>query len=217
MTNSTVSNNISTAGSGGGISGSSQGVTLTSSTVNGNQASGDGGGINAATVGLTNSTITGNSATGIGGGVAAAALTTSYSTIASNTSAGAGGGANFSSSAMGQATIFFGNSPDDLATASMAAMTGHYDLVGVTSAGTPMDTISGDPVLAPLADNGGPTQTMALGTGSHAIDAASANPTQSTDQRGYTRPATMSSNADIGAYEAGATDPDKIFANGFES
>ena len=54
-----------------------------------------------------------------------------------------------------------------------------------------------DPLLSPLADNGGPTQTMALQAGSPAINAGSGCPT--TDQRGATRIGTC----DIGAYEFG--------------
>ena len=207
IVDSTISNNTASAGSGGGIFGSS-GTSLNGATVTGNHAEGNGGGINGGPVDLTNSTITGNTATGIGGGVAADVLTSSYSTVATNTASGAGGGVNFATGADSQATIFSGNTPDDLATASSTAMTGQFNLVGVTTAGTPGDTISCDPMLAALADNGGPTQTMALQTGSCAIDAASATPAEIVDQRGYSRPAVVATNADIGAYEAGATDPD---------
>jgi hypothetical protein len=63
-----------------------------------------------------------------------------------------------------------------------------------------------DPLLAPLADNGGPTYTHALLPGSPAIDAGNSFDL-SGDQRGYTRPVDMpgianaSDGADIGAYE----------------
>ncbi len=57
-----------------------------------------------------------------------------------------------------------------------------------------------------LANNGGPTRTLALITGSSAIDAAGACAgTTPTDQRGFTRPA--GSACDIGAYEFQAVDP----------
>lgn len=52
------------------------------------------------------------------------------------------------------------------------------------------------PRLAPLADNGGPNATMALQTGSPAIDAGTA-PCPATDQRGVARQGPC----DIGAYE----------------
>ena len=54
-----------------------------------------------------------------------------------------------------------------------------------------------DAKLGTLADNGGPTQTVALLPGSPAIDAG--NTTLATDQRGVTRP--QGSAADIGAFE----------------
>jgi predicted outer membrane repeat protein len=59
--------------------------------------------------------------------------------------------------------------------------------------------LSGDPMLDPLGlqDNGGPTETIALLSGSPAIDAGSGCP--ATDQRGIVRP--QGSHCDIGAYE----------------
>ena len=56
--------------------------------------------------------------------------------------------------------------------------------------------------MGPLADNGGPTQTMALLPGSPAIDAGSNALIPSgvtTDQRGYAR--INNGTVDIGAYE----------------
>ena len=53
-----------------------------------------------------------------------------------------------------------------------------------------------DPLLMPLADNGGPNWTMALQTGSPAINAG-ASGCPATDQRGEAR----EGNCDIGAYE----------------
>jgi hypothetical protein len=56
-----------------------------------------------------------------------------------------------------------------------------------------------DPKLGPLADNGGPTLTMALLPGSPAIDAGSATGAPATDQRGVPRP--QGPGVDIGAFE----------------
>ena len=56
-----------------------------------------------------------------------------------------------------------------------------------------------DPRLAPLADNGGPTLTMALLPGSPAIDAGGNLAAPPTDQRGFPKP--FGPAADIGAYE----------------
>lgn len=58
-----------------------------------------------------------------------------------------------------------------------------------------------DPMLGPLADNGGPTLTMALLPGSPAIDTAGTLNSPATDQRGFPRP--VAAAADIGAYEYG--------------
>jgi hypothetical protein len=67
---------------------------------------------------------------------------------------------------------------------------------GVTGAG---DLSGVNPLLGPLASNGGPTQTMALLSGSPAIDAGDDGACPSNDQRGVTRP--QGSHCDIGAYE----------------
>jgi hypothetical protein len=59
-----------------------------------------------------------------------------------------------------------------------------------------------DPKLGPLADNGGPTLTMALLPGSPAIDAGNTSLAPATDQRGFPRPAGQA--ADLGAFEYGS-------------
>jgi hypothetical protein len=63
------------------------------------------------------------------------------------------------------------------------------------------DLTSRNPLLARLADNGGPTQTQALEAGSPAIDhgGTSINGCPPTDQRGISRP--QGPACDIGAYE----------------
>ena len=63
---------------------------------------------------------------------------------------------------------------------------------------TPGNSLFVDPHLSPLANNGGPTQTMALRAGSPAIDAGSGGPL--TDERGISRVGAC----DIGAYEFNA-------------
>jgi len=64
-----------------------------------------------------------------------------------------------------------------------------------------------DPLLGPLADNGGPNKTMALQPGSPAIDAGNNTTCPGTDQRGILRP--QGSICDIGAFELVA----KLYAN----
>jgi hypothetical protein len=88
-----------------------------------------------------------------------------------------------------------------------------HNLLGVateaTGFGGPGDQTGANPQLAPLADNGGPTETMALSPGSPAIDAGVAAGA-TLDQRGMPRTvddpgvanAATSDGTDIGAYEA---------------
>ena len=69
---------------------------------------------------------------------------------------------------------------------------------GCPSGNTCTNVINADPKLGGLADNGGFTQTMALGIGSSAIDAGGVNTTcATTDQRGEARRGIC----DIGAFE----------------
>ncbi len=70
-----------------------------------------------------------------------------------------------------------------------------------------------EPLLGPLADNGGPTLTHALPLDSPAIDAGDPLDYPPTDQRGYDRPSDGISAPDIGAYE----NTDNVFTDGFES
>jgi hypothetical protein len=58
-----------------------------------------------------------------------------------------------------------------------------------------------DPKLLPLADNSGPTLTMALAANSPAIDWAPAAGAPATDQRGVARPGLGANVIDLGAYE----------------
>ena len=60
-----------------------------------------------------------------------------------------------------------------------------------------------NPRLGPLANNGGPTLTMALLPGSPAIDAGDSAAAPATDQRGFPRPCGFG--PDIGGYESSAT------------
>jgi len=76
------------------------------------------------------------------------------------------------------------------------------DLFGELAGGS--NLIGLEPRLLPLADNGGPTLTMALRRDSPAIDAADAAAAPVTDQRGVPRP--VGAAPDIGAFERTAED-----------
>lgn len=83
-----------------------------------------------------------------------------------------------------------------------------HNLIGVTNGSsgfTAADDLTGSdaapcaPKVAALADNGGPTLTLALLPGSPAIDAGAAAGTAATDQRGIVRP--QGPGVDMGAFE----------------
>ncbi len=187
---------------------SSMAMTLTNSTVSGNNAY-TGGGIDhrGALLNLINSTVSGNSVTGdanVAGGIfvtGAGTLTLTNSTISNNavnTSGGSGGGiANNSSTVNLENTIVANNSvsgggsgPDLLG----AFNSQDYNLIGNTTGATFTGTTTHnktnvDPRLAPLTNNGGLTQTQALLAGSPALDAGDNSVTGfplslTTDQRG---------------------------------
>ena len=82
---------------------------------------------------------------------------------------------------------------------------------GCPSGITCLGVITTDPMLSPLQDNGGPTPTMMLMTGSSAIDGGY-NPTCAPqDQRGVPRP--QGPNCDVGALEVVFQ---RIFADNFD-
>src|SRR5207253_4835561 len=79
---------------------------------------------------------------------------------------------------------------------------------GTCTAATGTSSCNTNPLLDPagLASNGGPTQTIALESGSPAINAANetvcaAPPVNNLDQRGFVRPGVGATNCSIGAYE----------------
>jgi hypothetical protein len=185
-------------------------------TLSDNYTDGNGGGI--ASHGdflLGNSTISGNIAkTKNGGGIFVRpnfAVTVYNSTIAHNHAVN-GGGIYIASTQQIvdlQSTIVAGNvagaGAADLATKSPLVIAGANNLVISTSAGAtlPGDTLHIDPLLLPLADNGGPTLTHALAPASPARDAGNNAANLNTDQRGAGHPRVAGAAADIGAFEAG--------------
>jgi len=167
-----------------------------------------------------------------GGGIYAyaganAAITIRNSTIANNSIPnGQGGGIDYYNNLILQSTIVAGNTAavgygqDVKNGGTVQTLTDSYCLIGnntnsVLVAGTPNANNSYvgtgaapiDPLLLPIAYNAGPTPTMSLQLGSLAIDHG-ANPANLLyDQRevGYSR--IVNGQADIGAFEYGATPP----------
>jgi CSLREA domain-containing protein len=185
LSGSTVSGN-STAGeygSGGGIFASSNAVTLTGSTVSGNRVTGadsDGGGVwfDDAVVTIVNSTITGNSATRAGGGLGMLAdsydkkLTIHNSIIAGNKAPTNPDftAPNAAATNLEVGSSLIGNNQGTTLTDS-STPDSNGNLVGIDWT-TVLASHTVDGTVVPLlADNGGPTQTVALIAGSPAIDA----------------------------------------------
>ncbi len=83
-----------------------------------------------------------------------------------------------------------------------------FNVIGDSSDGigyTSTDLLNVDPLLGPLADNGGPTLTMALLPGSPAIDAGDNTDAPEFDQRGPGFPRIVNGTIDIGAFEVQAS------------
>ncbi|MFI5455434.1 MAG: beta strand repeat-containing protein [Isosphaerales bacterium] len=189
LTNDTIAGN-----GGGGFFNFGTG-TLTNATISGN--TGHGGVYNwtGATVTLTNATISGN--TGYGAVYNNGTATLSNTTISGNS----GGVTNDGGTVTLDNTILANNDGGDLS--GYGNLSGSNDLIGDGSGlATLTNSVSGNPLLAPLGNYGGSTQTMALLPGSPAIDAGSATITgvtvPTTDQRGQGRVGAV----DIGAFES---------------
>ena len=192
--------------------GDSSTLAVIDTTVAGNiapGAMGEGGGINAETgavLNVTNSTISGNTATADGGGIRVVGLNQPTvnvlsSTITANTAANGGGTFPEAGNTVNlKGSILAGNTGTVSAPDCGGVLTSQgHNLIGNPAGCTisnqqPTDIVGPNPGLGPLADNGGPTQTHALTPGSLAIDAGPPD-APPTDQRGVPR------STDIGAYE----------------
>ena len=192
-------------------------LSMAGSTVDHNEADlgggifiGDGGGF--ATI--IQSTISANigklSTGGIGSG---APLSLANSTVAFNTGGPyGGGGVLVNGTATFQSSIVADNAPTDVE--GSVVISGSNNLVKIAGANTtvPMGTLTKDPMLLPLAFNGGATRTHALEAGSPAINTGSNVLNLSFDQRDAAYPRVVNVLPDMGAVEF---DPDHIFADRF--
>lgn len=134
-------------------------------------------------------------------------------TIAGNQASGSAGGISMEASGgvVLTNTIVAGNAGGDCAITGPKASMNSIDGDGSCGLTGPGDLPGVNPLLGPLADNGGPTDTHALLAGSPAIDAGDNATCLSTDQRGVARP--QGPACDIGAFEAQELTPqDQIAA-----
>ena len=176
-------------------------LTVTSCTFSGNSAGYYGGGMYnlGSSSAVANCTFSGNSAGDHGGGMynQASNPIVTHCTFFGN---GANGIHNNTSTPVVKNTILTGNTPADC---NGFVTSDGYNLESGTSCGCtePTDRQNTDPLLGPLADNGGPTWTHALLPGSPALDTIPWPGAPTTDQRGFPRPYPVGGLADIGAVE----------------
>ncbi len=226
ITDSTISGNHTGAGGDGAGGGDGyDGGSAGSGSVSG--AGGPGGGIEDEPPGimapnfvtLTNDTIAANTAAaggtggtgsglgGFGGGIdddLAGSITMSFSTVAGNEASVEGNQVNVDGSTLTESASIIASSGELGANCSSDGGDDYVDGGGnidfgdsgpATCPGT-----AGDPKLGPPAANGGPVETMALGSGSAAIGVVPpADCSQATDARGIARP--QGSDCDAGAYQ----------------
>ena len=183
LTNVTFSGNI--ANGGAGLFNNKSNAVLENVTFSGNTANIRGGAIlnEGADPILRNVTIGGNTApAGFGGSIR-------------NVKNAAGA----SSNPKIYNSILWGNGSEEITSDGTGSTTIVDSVIqGGFVGGT--NIITTNPLLGVLANNGGFTQTKALGVGSSALDAGGLNSAcKATDQRGVTRP--QGSGCDMGAYE----------------
>jgi hypothetical protein len=187
-------------------------ATISNSTIAANTLRGDDG--NYGT----------NGGAGSSGGLwlaAGATAQVSFSTIAAKQATGGthgtggsdgpatGGGVYDQGLLQTRNTLVAGNIVDGPGTDSSPDLAGDlgslgHNLVGNTQGGSGFDAtdlLNVDPLLAPLQDNGGPTQTMALLPGSPAVGTGDPAGHPRWDQRGYPYRRVIDGRMDIGAFE----------------
>lgn len=219
LTESTASNNQAapaTHGTGGGLYARGD-ATITRSTFSTNQADSGGGlAIFGGILTVENSTISGNRAraatggitygTPTGAGAASFANTTVYGNVVVNVD-NVSSNANLYVSGQSeppqfQNTIIAGTAPGDNCVIGVNPTSLGYNQVSDASCGLAGtgDVQNAAIALAPLADNGGPTQTHLAVVGGSTVDAIpAANCAAAIDQRSLPRP--QGPNCDTGAVE----------------
>jgi len=233
---STISDNSVTSGvqlEGGAVSFAEGNFYALASTISGNSSGSLYGGLyifdyeGTHTARIVNSTISGNySYSGVAGVFSNATTTIANSTIAFNTSsvgthyAGMRFASSHGTTLTLQSTIIANNSSggsDRDAEAYPASVAGAGNLIVQGFGPFPADTLTSCPLIGPLGNQGGETQTHRLLLGSPAVDAGNnLAASLSFDQRGSGFPRTHGARTDIGAFEDQGVRPNVIFIAGFE-
>lgn len=211
---STVDNNTTTYGNtnaeGGGISADI--LVVNKSTVSNNMSLGhnpDGGGAHVGSLGyIYDSTFSGN-VSAVGTAVYGGDLRISNSTIAFNQEIESDAGSSYSgavnagnvyvNSSVIARNRFGADAGNDIG--FVTSLRGTNDLIERSTLPLPAGTLSVNPLLAPLANNGGPTKTHALLNGSPAINRGNNIRHRQYDQRGPGFVRVKGTAADIGAFE----------------
>lgn len=199
----------STTTAGGGLYDNGGTVTATGDTFAANSGSGGGGiFIQGGTLTATDDTLWDNTATGYGGGIEVGyggTVTATSDTLAGNSAApGDGGGVAIFETTGGTVnladTVLDANSGGNCG--STVVDDGDNVSYPSTDTSCPATFLDGDPGLGPLAENGGPAETMAIGPASAAFEAVgAASCTTSEDARGDPRPGVPDESCDAGAFE----------------
>jgi CSLREA domain-containing protein len=208
ITTSTFQTNTAVYGGAVRSDGGTHGTLgITDSTFIGNTASNEAGAVNnyQGAVNITNSTFSGNSATTNGGSLSnsAGTLTVINSTFVSSNSISSGTLRNFSGNVVLKNTIL-ANSGGDNCQNSDSLSSGPDNIALDDSCVAATQTTLANLKLGSLANHGGNTKTIALLSGSVALDAGNnttcaAAPVNNLDQRGITRPQGLQ--CDVGAFE----------------
>ena len=215
LTNGTLTNNYSRLGGGAIATGGSSNNLISNSVIYTNSTSitQTGGAIlNTGTLTLTSVTLSDNFAEEGGGLHNEGIATLTNVTIYENTAVSNGGGLHENGGTLNVVnSIIASNSastgPDCAGTIVSQGYNLIQDATGCTVSGSTTGNVSGDPLLAALALNGGTTLNHAIGSSSPALDVGDNSSCASTDQRGFPRPIDGDNNAtiicDIGAFELG--------------
>lgn len=211
ISGSTVSGHHVTHGGCPAVSVLGATLTIENSTISGNVNGAPAAGFAVCTNNTSTATIEDSTFSGNTGGAFETSGTATFTnvTIAGNSSTGAGntGGIEIFGGTVTLVDTIVANNTGDTGQCSSVSGTINDGGNNLQSPGTDCGATitTADPLLGPLANNGGPTQTMALLAGSPAVDAGSNGTCLPTDQRGVARTDGNGDGivtCDIGAYEA---------------